>query len=121
MCKEEIFHIETMQKKIIYIETIINHYGSVLKALEDEALGKPAILMHLVAIAEQMEKLHKKSSNLLNFFRPDDIKGCYAVRNFIAHDYNFVKISVIETLLEHDIPRLKSVIEKILQHRSSDV
>ncbi len=44
-------------KKIEYIEEIVKNSGSISTALEDLVTSRPAILMHLTAIAEQFNKL----------------------------------------------------------------
>jgi len=44
-------------EKIEMIEEIVEEQGGIATALEDEKLSKPAILMHLIAIAEQFQRL----------------------------------------------------------------
>ena len=44
--------------------------------------------MHLVAIAEQMNKLKDENAfDILEKFKKTDLKGLSDMRNFIAHDY----------------------------------
>ena len=57
MSKELISKIYLINEKIEYIEQIVEEVGSITKALEDEVTIRPAILMHLTAIAEQFDKL----------------------------------------------------------------
>lgn len=112
---DEIIRIEVIKKKILAIETIVQQYGSIAKVLEDALLARPAILMHLVSIAEQVSKLQKQNSHLLEHFDPNDVKGLCAMRNFITHDYEDVKLSVVETVLSKHLPILKTVVLEILQ------
>ena len=51
MSKESISKIYLILEKIDYIEQIIDSVG-ITKALEDFVTKRPAILMHLAAIAE---------------------------------------------------------------------
>ncbi len=112
---DPINRIKTIQKKILMIENIINEFdGKISKALEDETKSRPAILMHLVSIAEQINKLKDESAfELLEKFSKSDLKGLCDVRNFIAHDYDGVDLSIIEDVVRYGIPSLKSSIDKI--------
>lgn len=99
----------------MYNEDDIQRHGSITKALEDEDEGQPAILMLLVASAEQFNKLYKKNSNILENFDELDIKGIISVRNFIAHDYDGINLSIIEDSLRYGIPEIFEVTNKILE------
>jgi hypothetical protein len=59
MSKESISKIYLILEKIEYIQQIIKKSGGVTQALEDKVMIRPAILMHLTAIAEQFDKLKK--------------------------------------------------------------
>ena len=73
--------LETIVKKIGFIEEIVDEYGSVTRALEDERKGRAAILMHLTSIAEQFDKLlHAGELEILSHFDKQDIKGSYDLR-----------------------------------------
>jgi len=112
---DAINRIKTVQKKIILIETIIDEFdGKISKALEDEIKSRPAILMHLISIAEQINKLKDESAfEILENFSKSDLKGLYDVRNFIAHDYDGVDLSIIEDVIRYGIPSLQNSINKI--------
>ena len=98
-------------EKIEMVEEIVEEQGSITTALEDEKLSKPAILMHLIAIAEQFQRLQDKMEyDILSKFDKDDIRGAFAVRNFIAHDYEGVNIALIENVIRSYLPKIKRVI-----------
>jgi uncharacterized protein with HEPN domain len=98
-------------EKIEMIEEIVEEKGSITTALKDEKLSKPAILMHLVTIAEQFQRLQDKMEyDILSKFDKDDIRGAFAVRNFIAHDYEGVNIALIENVIRSYLPKIKQVI-----------
>lgn len=112
MFERDLQRLETVLERIEMIEDIVQKYGFVSKALEDELLAKPAILMHLTSIAEQFSKL--RDSEIVEKFDPSDIKGAIATRNFIAHDYDGVNLSVIEMTIRERLPVVKGVIEGIM-------
>jgi len=105
--------LEVILKKIVMIEEIVESFGFVSKALEDEKLAKPAIMMHLTAIAEQFSKL--KDKIVIDQFDEKDIKGAIASRNFIAYDYDGVNLSFIEVVIRERLPVVKSIIDDILE------
>lgn len=108
MSKEPISKIYLVLEKIEYIEKIVESSGSITKALEDEITVRPAILMHLTAIAEQFNKLKQSGSeDILNQFDKDDLKGLYDVRTYIAHDYEGVNLSIIEWIIRYGLGKLK--------------
>ena len=55
MSKENISKIYLIVEKIEYIDTIVVNEGGITLALNDVVTARPAILMHLTAIAEQMK------------------------------------------------------------------
>ena len=103
--------VEVILKKIVMIEDIVESVGFVSKALEDEKLAKPAIMMHLTGIAEQFSKL--KDKDVIDQFDANDIKGAIATRNFIAHDYDGVNMGFIEVIIRERLPVVREVIENI--------
>jgi pheromone shutdown protein TraB len=50
--------------------------------------------------------------DLLSTFEKEDIRGAFAVRNFIAHDYEGINLSLIENVIRDYLPKIKKVIEK---------
>jgi len=55
--QSELARLKSIQKKLNSISEIISRHGSITNALSDEVEGQPAILMLLVATAEQLSKL----------------------------------------------------------------
>ncbi|WP_456485838.1 HepT-like ribonuclease domain-containing protein [Hydrogenimonas sp.] len=107
--------IANIRKKIGFINGIVAEYGSVHQALEDEAKGRAAILMHLTSIAEQFDKLlHSGELELLSYFDKQDIKGSYDLRNFIAHDYEGVDLFVVEDVIKKRLPVISNAVQQIL-------
>jgi len=104
--------LEFVLKMIDDINFIIKRHGYITKALEDRE-GQLAILMALLQIGETLNKID--ASTLKKYDLLNDAKGAYSVRNFIAHDYEGVKLSVIEKILRYNLPALKNKIKKTLE------
>jgi len=108
MSKESISKVYLILEKIDYIEQIVNNFGSITQALEDYVTGRPAILMHLTAIAEQFNKLKQShADDILSAFDDKDIKGMYDVRIYIAHDYEGVNLAIVEWIIRNGLPTFK--------------
>ena len=107
--------VNTIQKKIKFIQTIVKEKGNVYKALEDEQNSRASILMHLTSIAEQFDKLlHNGELEILSYFDKQDIKGSYDLRTFIAHDYEGVDLYIVEDVINERLPIMASSISKII-------
>jgi len=108
MSKESISKIYLILEKIEHIETIVSNSGGIVKALDDITTTRPAILMHLTAIAEQFNKLKQShSTQILDYFQKDDLKGLYDVRTYIAHDYEGINLAIIEWIIRDGLPKFK--------------
>jgi len=108
--------IYIIQKKISFIEAIIDDKQTVHIALEDEQNSRASILMHLISISEQFDKLlHDGELEILSYFKKEDIKGSYELRNFIAHDYEGVDLYIVEDVIEQRLPIIKQSINKIIK------
>ncbi len=114
--EKAISRIANIQKKIGFINDVVAEYGSVHQALEDEAKGRAAILMHLTSIAEQFDKLlHSGELEVLSHFDKQDIKGSYDLRNFIAHDYESIDLFIVEDVVKERLPVILEAIQKVLR------
>jgi uncharacterized protein with HEPN domain len=115
MSKESISKIYLILEKIDYIEQIVKNNGSITKSLEDSISSRPAILMHLTAIAEQFNKLkQEQAGDILNIFDDNDIKGMYDVRTYIAHDYEGVNLAIVEWIIRNGLPKFKEQCKLII-------
>lgn len=107
--------LERIAEKIEKIQSIVAEAGSISSALEDSTMRQPAILMHLVSIAEQFAKLKEENAfELLSRFDPQDLRGCSELRNFIAHDYDGVNLIVVELVIRERLPEILKTIRTIL-------
>ncbi len=116
MSKESISKIYLILEKIDYIEQIVSNSGGIVKALEDAITQRPAILMHLTAIAEQFNKLKQAhADDILSAFNDEDIKGMYDVRTYIAHDYEGVNLAIIEWIIRNGLPKFKEQCQQVVE------
>ena len=117
MSKESISKVYLILEKIDYVEQIINNNGGITKALEDSVTQRPAILMHLTAIAEQFNKLKQAhADDILSAFDDNDIKGMYDVRTYIAHDYEGVNLAIVEWIIRNGLPKFKEQCQSIIKN-----
>ena len=118
MSKEAISKIYLVVEKIEYIEQIVTNAGNITKALEDSVTFRPAILMHLTAIAEQFNKLKQANEiKLLSYFEEDDLKGIYDTRTYIAHDYEGVNLAIIDWIIRYGLPKFKKQCLKLIKEK----
>ena len=108
--------IEFIIERIEFIENIIKRHKYVTKALEDEIEAKPAILMHLSQIGEELNKIDKKILKTLDLI--EDAKGAYNVRNFIVHSYEGVNLALIERIIKEKLPFLKANLKRYLDENN---
>lgn len=107
--------LETIAKKIAYIQNICRKNGGIVQALEDEEDARAAIMMHLTSIAEQFDKLSKEGEfEILSRFDKKDLKGSYDVRTYIVHDYEGINLAVIEIIIREKLPKIEQVIKEVL-------
>jgi uncharacterized protein with HEPN domain len=122
MSKESISKIYLILEKIEYIEQIIENSSNITKALEDAVTIRPAILMHLTAIAEQFNKLKQShADDILQEFDKEDLKGLYDVRTYIAHDYEGINLAIIEWIIRYGLPKFKTQCERVLEKEKNNL
>ena len=107
---DDLDRVKLILIKIDYILDICDI--GIVKALEDEKVTRPAIMMHLTSIAEQFSKI--KDNNILKSFDSEDVKGAINTRNFIAHDYEGINLPIIEFIIRERLPILKIEIINII-------
>ncbi len=119
MSKEPLSKIYLILEKIEYIEEIVVSNESITLALEDVVTTRPAILMHLTAIAEQFNNLKKENAEVLSFFDEEDVKGMYDVRTYIAHEYEGVNLAIVEWIIRNGLPKFKMQCQEAISKKLS--
>ncbi|MEA1983636.1 MAG: HepT-like ribonuclease domain-containing protein [Campylobacterota bacterium] len=118
MSKESISKVYLILEKIDYIDQIVDNNGSITRALEESITQRPAILMHLTAIAEQFNKLKQEhADDILSEFDDGDVKGMYDVRTYIAHDYEGVNLAIVEWIIRNGLPKFKKQCVLIIKNK----
>lgn len=113
---EDIYSLKLILSKIELIDEIVFDFGSITNALQDKKMGKPSLLMHLISMAEQFNRLKNNNSfELLSKFDKADLKGSYDIRNFIAHDYEGTNLAIVEMIIRTKLPKLKNTVISILE------
>lgn len=102
--------IEFCLEMIEDIETYLTRFDGISALLSDR-MGFNATLMNLLQIGETLNKI----SGFYSELDIEDIKGAYDVRNFIAHDYEGVRKSIIESIIREHLPKLKNTLIQILE------
>jgi len=97
-------------EKIEDINSFKNRFDTIGELLNDK-MGFDATLMCLLQIEENLNKLTKSYIKL----DKNDIKGSYNVRNFIAHDYEGINKTIIESIIREHTENLKVTIKDILK------
>ncbi len=108
--------IEFIIQRIEFIENIVKRHKYVTIALEDEIEAKPAILMHLSQIGEEINKIDIEILEKLNL--AEDAKGAYNVRNFIVHAYEGINLALIEKIIKEKLPVLKEKFQRYLNEQN---
>jgi len=120
MSKEPLSKIYLILEKIEYIEEIIKNSQSITLALNDEVTTRPAILMHLTAIAEQFNNLKKENPKMLEFFDEADVKGMYDVRTYITHEYEGVNLAIVEWIVRNGLAKFQEQCQEIIKRFPKD-
>ena len=105
----DIIKFKFIIKMIDSIETYVSKYDALSIMLKDD-MAFNATLLCLLQIGETLNKI----KNNYKILEQDDIKGAYNVRNFIAHDYDGIRKSVIEDILRYHLIELKNNIIQII-------
>lgn len=109
--------IETMLESIQFIEELCKENGGVVRALEDRRLTRPAIMMHLISIQEQMQKLkNEQGTQITKTLTHSHLKGLTDTRNVRAHNYEGIDLELIENTIRFDLPQLKNELKDILSN-----
>ncbi|GAD20149.1 HepT-like ribonuclease domain-containing protein [Helicobacter fennelliae] len=122
MCSEEnIKKLRDIKERIAYILELCNEIG-IVKALKDVKEKQPAIVMHLIVINENLQKLQDSFDiNMADIFTKEDIRGLKAIRNIASHDYEGLNLEIIEDVIRFKLPPIQEKINEFLANTSSKI
>ena len=77
-----------------------------------------ACVMRLQVIGEHVGNLLKEIGNELNAYETIPWNAIYGMRNIISHEYANIDEEIVVSVINEDLPKLKPVIEELLQKYS---
>lgn len=107
--RSDLARIEIVFSILNDLENILTRHKDIYKSLDDVE-SKYAILMCLQQIGENLGRLENR-----NWKIQLEAKEAHLLRNSIVHDYMGIKLSLIQNILEVDIPNLKIKLTEILK------
>jgi uncharacterized protein with HEPN domain len=75
-----------------------------------------ACVMRLQVIGEHVGKLLKENSNMLNAYSDIPWNAIYGMRNIISHEYANIDEDIVVSVINEDLPKLKSVVKELLHN-----
>lgn len=73
-----------------------------------------ACVMRLQVIGEHVGKLLKEQSKPLESYTEIPWQAIYGMRNIISHEYGNVDETIVVSVINDDLPKLKAVINELL-------
>ena len=73
-----------------------------------------ACVMRLQVIGEHVGKLLKEQSKPLESYTEIPWQAIYGMRNIISHEYGNVDESIVVSVINDDLPKLKAIIKDLL-------
>jgi Uncharacterized conserved protein len=107
--KSDIAKLERIARLIDDSSEIVRRHGSIRAALQDKE-GQYALFMCISQIGELLAKVEDEG-----LVEKLPVKEASAMRNFIVHNYEGVRMRIVEMTIEGDFPRLRATIQGILE------
>lgn len=73
-----------------------------------------ACVMRLQVIGEHVGKLLKEQSKPLEIYSEIPWQAIYGMRNIISHEYGNIDETIVVSVINDDLPKLKAVIKDLL-------
>ena len=73
-----------------------------------------ACVMRLQVIGEHVGKLLKEQSKPLEIYSEIPWQAIYGMRNIISHEYGNIDETIVVSVINDDLPKLKAVIKELL-------
>ena len=117
LAKEIVSQVLLSSKKILKRMEFIQKIGDLIE--QDEKLD--GLCMQLIAIGESLKNFDKITENSLLPHYPDfNWKQAKAMRDIISHHYFNVNPKIIFEVCQNEIPKLRDILQKILEDEFSE-
>ena len=73
-----------------------------------------ACVMRLQVIGEHVGRLLKEQANPLDCYPEIPWQAIYGMRNIISHEYGNIDETIVVSVINDDLPKLKAVIKELL-------
>lgn len=107
-------YVKSALERIDDIETACKESGGVVAALETKNI-QSAIMLYLMRIQQQFEKLENSKDRVLDLIPNTIISNIKKSRNIAAHDYDKLNFVIIEKIIRFDLPKIKAEFTQFLK------
>ena len=121
---ENILTIKDRLEDILESINLIEEWSQGMTELKDfrvspgRVMAFNACVMRLQVIGEHVGKLLKEESKPLDSYKEIPWQAIYSMRNIISHEYGNIDETIVVSVINDDLPKLKKVIEELLSKYS---
>ena len=121
---ENILTIKDRLEDILESINLIEEWSQGMTELKDfmvspgRVMAFNACVMRLQVIGEHVGKLLKEESKPLDSYKEIPLQAIYSMRNIISHEYGNIDETIVVSVINDDLPKLKKVIEELLSKYS---
>lgn len=121
---ENILTIKDRLEDILESINLIEEWSQGMTELKDfmvspgRVMAFNACVMRLQVIGEHVGKLLKEESKPLDSYKEIPWQAIYSIRNIISHEYGNIDETIVVSVINDDLPKLKKVIEELLSKYS---
>jgi uncharacterized protein with HEPN domain len=119
MSKQELTIKDRLEDILESIE-LIEEWSQGMTELQDfmitpgRVMAFNACVMRLQVIGEHVGKLLKEQNNLLENYTEIPWQAIYGMRNIISHEYSNIDETIVVSVINDDLPKLKAVVNELL-------
>ena len=119
MSKQELTVKDRLEDILESIE-LIEEWSQGMTELQDfmitpgRVMAFNACVMRLQVIGEHVGKLLKEQNNLLENYTEIPWQAIYGMRNIISHEYSNIDETIVVSVINDDLPKLKAVVNELL-------
>ena len=109
-------NLQFIMESIVLIENRFSSINSAddLVLSEDGVLVLDAIAMRLQVVGELLKKINKVNNSILENYPEVEWNKIMRLRDIVSHHYEKIDHEIIFDICKNHVPRLKSIIHKII-------